>query len=191
MCPHKFVYHNEKLPKKWALLIPPHKNFTVTTHQNNRQNSPRQVINSASWELEFNYICFWESFSLVEHNTCEPAQQHFQIKGFQLSAESWKFLFSGVSFFHREIQTVCKKHTFLTQKIILIKKIASTDFFGPFLQWLHAGFPFQSNSMKPQGSDLMLQSSLSPTDFLITKCTQHSHNGQPLIKHLNRQSKYF
>lgn len=48
---------------------------------------------------------------------------------------------------------------------------------------------FQSNSMKPQGSDLMLQSSLSPTDFLITKCTQHSHNGQPLIIHLNQQSK--
>lgn len=122
--------------------MPPHKNFTVTKHQNSRQKSPRQVIYSASWELEFNYTCFWESFSLVEYNTCEPAQQHFQIKGFQLSAESWKFLFSGVSFFYSEVKTVCKKHTFLTQKIILIKKIVSTDFFGPFLQWIHAGFPF-------------------------------------------------
>lgn len=45
-------------------------------------------MNSASWELEFNYIYCWEPGPLVEYNTYEPAQQHFQIEGFQLSAES-------------------------------------------------------------------------------------------------------
>lgn len=45
-------------------------------------------MNSASRELEFNYIYFWEPGPFVEYNTCEPAQQHFQLKGFQLSAES-------------------------------------------------------------------------------------------------------
>lgn len=68
-----------------------HKNFTVSTYKKSRQKSPAQVINSASWALEFNYICFWEPGSLVECNTRELAQQHFQIKGFQFSAEGLCF----------------------------------------------------------------------------------------------------